>query len=608
MPLGIFDSAYFSEVLDDRSSYNSPIIEINQEIRRKNVAAAAATTRGLQHVSIHTDTNSDPWDSFSESQAEDDPMMTEVEDASDVYNDHVVNVSKFSRRSSSGPRSPRRPSFATSNRTALDASNNSDRGHHQQTSNISPISGKTGPADFGSGFAWARSPRHYRFRASSIHLADPRISQYPSSAVAEDLDEPQHALALLQSTPQLRFLSPASTDMQGAGHSTSRNILSFIRPPGLDVANKTISGTTHHKVSNSNTASSSGNGGASMSEYRASLVRDLANRQAAQELASLLWVLAHEMSLEDYGTVESETFTSIFTLVHDSDKERRMAGLAALDALLAAPSADEEKKAIKFANTLSNGLRAAHGDFEFLSAVSKALGHMASKTANIDFVESEITRSLEWIRTERSDRRLAACLSLKEFAIHAPTTFHSKTSQSTLSQAGSNEFLDHIFQAVRDPQPVVRACAADALSQCLNILVDRRHLSLTGLLCQVHFSLMEGLQEDTSRKRPWHAIAQAEASQHGSLLVVSTMLAYTRDFMLPRFEEVCRAVLKFTDNAKALIRLEVVRLIPRLARRCPRVFGRRYLDQSLVFLIKSASSPMSPRVGVDIRPSAFTAM
>ena len=97
--------------------------------------------------------------------------------------------------------------------------------------------------------------------------------------------------------------------MQGAGHSTSRNILSFIRPPGLDVANKTISGTTHHKVSNSNTASSSGNGGASMSEYRASLVRDLANRQAAQELASLLWVLAHEMSLEDYGTVESETFT-----------------------------------------------------------------------------------------------------------------------------------------------------------------------------------------------------------------------------------------------------------------------------------------------------------
>ena len=84
-----------------------------------------------------------------------------------------------------------------------------------------------------------------------------------------------------------------------------------------------------------------------------------------------------------------------------------MAGLAALDALLAAPSADEERKAIKFANTLSNGLRAAHGDFEFLSAVSKALGHMAKRTANVDFVEAEVTRALEWMRTDRSDRRWA---------------------------------------------------------------------------------------------------------------------------------------------------------------------------------------------------------
>jgi hypothetical protein len=38
-----------------------------------------------------------------------------------------------------------------------------------------------------------------------------------------------------------------------------------------------------------------------------------------------------------------------------------------------------------------------------LSAVSKALGHMAKK--NVDFVESEVTRALEWLRTERSDRR-----------------------------------------------------------------------------------------------------------------------------------------------------------------------------------------------------------
>jgi serine/threonine-protein kinase mTOR len=212
-------------------------------------------------------------------------------------------------------------------------------------------------------------------------------------------------------------------------------------------------------------------------------------------------------------------------------------------------------------------------------------------------------------------KRLAACLALKEFAIHAPAAFHSKTSQSTLGQGGSNEFLDYIFQAIRDPQPIVRACATDALSECLEIIVERRHPSLTGLLCQVHFSLMEGLQQDyyATRKKtrpPW-ATAQAEAaSQHGSLLVVSSVLAYTRNFMLPRYEEVCRAVLAFTDCPKALIRLEVVRLIPRLARRSPRVFGRRYLEQALVFLIDVVESLTSSSLStsVDVRSSAFMAI
>jgi FKBP12-rapamycin complex-associated protein len=144
---------------------------------------------------------------------------------------------------------------------------------------------------------------------------------------------------------------------------------------------------------------------ASVEEYKQSLLRDRTNQQAASELASLLWVLSHEMTLEDYGVVESEVFSSVFGLVHSAEKEKRMAGLACVDALLAVPSADEEKKAIKFANTLSTGLRAAHGDYEFLSAVSRALGHMARRTATVDFVESEVTRALEWLRTDRSERR-----------------------------------------------------------------------------------------------------------------------------------------------------------------------------------------------------------
>ncbi|KAL3925176.1 MAG: hypothetical protein SGILL_000584 [Bacillariaceae sp.] len=442
-----------------------------------------------------------------------------------------------------------------------------------------------------------------------------RMNSWLDSPRIERLEAPRHAGELLLVTPQLRIISAASTDMNVADTANpSNNIFSLLLPPGK--AGRGLETAKQRKVSfapvspqhGSNSAGSL-SGQSPSNDYKTSVERDDANLRAANELASLLWICAHEMSLEEYGIVESETFSRVFALIHSvDDLDRRMAGLAALNALIEAPSADEEKKAIKFANTISGGLRSAQGNYEFLSAATKALGHMARR--NVDFVESEITRALEWLRTERSDRRLAASLVLREFAINAPTAFYSKTSQTTLGQGGSNEFLDYIFQAVRDPQPIVRACATDALSQCLKILMDRQHTSLTGLLCQVHFSVMEGLEMKVPNSTGWSnsTVAKVEASQHGSLLVVATMIAQTRDFMLPRYDEVCRKVIDFMAHPKALAQLEIIRLLPRLARRCPKIFARRYLDKSLDFLLSRASTSPIQRVGFDLRPSAYTSI
>jgi hypothetical protein len=243
-----------------------------------------------------------------------------------------------------------------------------------------------------------------------------RLNSWLDSPRIERLEAPRHAEELLLVTPQLRIISPASTDMNVADITSSRNILTLFLPVnknGSKTNNPTrMNKETMYTQSSSYVADSfhpnpsrgTADFSSSSTDYKTSLRRDLGNHQAAAELASLMWMCAHEMSLEDYGIVESETFTSVFALVHShDDMDRRMAGLAALDALIDAPSADEEKKAIKFANTLSGGLRSAHGNYEFLSAVSKALGHMAKK--NVDFVEAEVTRALEWLRTERSDRR-----------------------------------------------------------------------------------------------------------------------------------------------------------------------------------------------------------
>ena len=544
----------FPDVTDGRSTYTSPLTDILKELRRKHIVAAAATT-GKHMSSIKEDNEESTVGETCTCQS---PRSSGLSSSSSLF-----GGASFGREDS------------VKQLNEMDVSSRGER-----TFQVCPHCGKKEPFD----------------PIGEVAISASRKSDYPrrrSSKIVKDrpiMAAPQHAAALLECTPHLRHLSPASTDMQGAGNlSTSRGILSLVSP---------------------SPAPPSSTEATLAFNYRTCLARDLANQQAASELASFLWVLSHEMSLEDYGTVENEVFTSIFAMVHSTEIPRRMAGVAALDALIDTPSADDEKKAIKFGNNLKYGLQAPHGDYEFLSAVSRALGHMATRSANVDLVESEVTRALEWLGTERSGRRLAACLTLMEIAIHAPTAFFSITSQSTSATGGNNQFLYLIFPVLRDPQPIVRACAADALSKCLKILVDRQQLSLTGMLCSLHFDVMDGLEYDPTKKRKGasQAVLKADAAHHGSLLVISNMCEYTGDFLLPRFDEVCVAVLKFRQHPKALIRLEVVRLLPRLARRCPGVFGRRYLDHALLFLLKCASSPTPPRVGIDLRPSAFTAI
>lgn len=73
------------------------------------------------------------------------------------------------------------------------------------------------------------------------------------------------------------------------------------------------------------------------------------------------------------------------------------------------------------------------------------------------------------------------------------------------------------------------------------------------------------------------------------------------------FDEVCAAVLDFIDHPFSLLKLEVARLIPRLAQQCPGVYGMRYLERSLDFLVAIARTAPPPK-GVDMRPTAFASI
>ena len=205
-----------------------------------------------------------------------------------------------------------------------------------------------------------------------------------------------HAENLLACAPHLRLLSAASAEMQGGNFKSSRNPISYIL---FASSNQSRSGeATGENSANVNAAS--------MADYGTCLARDRANRRVALKLAAFVRVLSHEMSLEEFAAVEDEIFSSILALMHSSDCNKRLAGVAAIDALIGVPSADEEKKSTKFAKNLSYGMKAANVDFFFLSSVTRSLGKIFLGSSNVDYVECEVIRAMEWLKTkERSDRR-----------------------------------------------------------------------------------------------------------------------------------------------------------------------------------------------------------
>lgn len=369
--LGVFDATVFPEVTstpaptdatsekddDDPFKYQSPVVEICNEVRRKNVAAAAAAWATPLNFAMSS-TSTDPWENYQ------DPLLSTALSEDDIDGSSLCNCNARRNRKRTMSRSSPVRSYSISTPSERSLTTKATAGDGSIINNVErpavcSICGKKRPA----------IDRH-RFGTVSSKPTTASSSNSPD-------EDPQHAKHLLEATPQLRYLSPQSVDMDGGDPSAQESFFSVLlrpdsqptqdRQPGrAGSGRQNIFGTDHGLP-----------------------IRDRENQRAAAELANLLWTLAHEMSLEDFGAVESQVFTAVFGLVHEyGNSSSRIAGLVAVHALLSAPSADEEKKSIKFANTLSQALRTAGGDFEFLSLVSGALGRMAQRSSNVDFGRS----------------------------------------------------------------------------------------------------------------------------------------------------------------------------------------------------------------------------
>jgi tetratricopeptide (TPR) repeat protein len=258
----------------------------------------------------------------------------------------------------------------------------------------------------------------------------------------------------------------------------------------------------------------------------------------------------------------------------------KMGGIRAIRELIDSASSSSEEKVIKFSSALGSALK-SNTDFALTEQIADALGYMArvSPVANVDYVEIELIRSLDWLRGEIPYRRLAACVVLQQLAENAPTVFFGR----------AREFFDYIWGPLWDPREDIRVTAAKALCACLSVLRQRNyHLQW---YYDVYEQIKVGIAKGTTE------------CVHGSLLVAREVLRHTGNFMIPRFKEVCSAIFSMKDHKAIIVRVAIIKLIPELAIFCPDAFQRSYLDESVDILIKNVRSPQS-----ELRTSSLLAI
>ena len=379
-PVALMESQEGFNSLGTQNQYTSPLETTLSNLRRKYVAAAGPHLGDdaflMEYSSSFYSLDIDGDDVPKSLVEEDNDPMLEVIDTSKrggLSYEQNISSSGYSRRLSTANLSTmgHRSSFVA----LPTGSSTLNKSTHRQQSTATLLL----PADDRK---QVKQPSSFLMNNELENLD---INNRHTSSLASS----SHAENLLASAPHLRHISSASAQMQGFHLNKSRNPISYIFGSRESTGGDTE--TNAYK--------------ASMAEYNTCISRDRTNVTVAKQLAAFVRVLSHEMSFEEYAAVEEEIFSHLLKLMHSIDLNERLAGVAGIDALIGVTSADEEMKSTKFAKNLSYAMKANNVEYLYLSGITKALGKIFLGSSNVDYVECEVIKAIEWLRKERSDRR-----------------------------------------------------------------------------------------------------------------------------------------------------------------------------------------------------------
>ncbi|PHT30568.1 hypothetical protein CQW23_29873 [Capsicum baccatum] len=260
---------------------------------------------------------------------------------------------------------------------------------------------------------------------------------------------------------------------------------------------------------------------------------------------TLRWIVEEEtldLSGEAFAHLMDHLYERITTFLDSNEVSENLRALRAIYELIDVTISENASKVAKF----SNYIRAAFEtkcDPKILVLASKVLGHLARSGGAI--TADEVKVALECLRGERIEyHRFAAVLILKEMAENASTVFNVHV----------QEFMDAIWVALRDPTLAVRGKAVEALRACLRV-IEKHEIRWR---VQWYYQMFEATKDGLGRNAPVHSI-------HGSLLAVGELLRNTREFMMSRYREVAKIVLRYLKNRDRLVLLSITSLLPRIA-------------------------------------------
>lgn len=263
---------------------------------------------------------------------------------------------------------------------------------------------------------------------------------------------------------------------------------------------------------------------------------------------------------------------AILTLVQRGNNTyERTGGLFAVDRLIDFKGEDAGNKATRFRthiHTIMSG-----SDRNAMRVASAVLRHLVKSSGPLasTIVDAEEKAALESLQVERNeDRRFAAVLTLKELAKSSPTLLHPYIT----------DIFEVIWVALRDPMFLIRESAAEAVGECVSILMARDPQTRNKLFTRAYEEIDVGFQRHT-----------VEAI-HGSLLALKVLLEKGGMFMHgSRYKEACERVLSYREHRDPLVRHQVVNMIPLLATYAPKEFCNGYIHRSMSHLQGLLKSP-----------------